>query len=74
MSAASQMADERQVNLVEVGLSKENWVSNGSILRKVEEKMSGSPSSNQNVVRGGPQGEGWDGRGESYWREKERSA
>jgi hypothetical protein len=74
LSVASQMADERQVYLVEAESSKENWVSDGSILRRVEEKMSGSPSSNRKVVRGGPRGERWGGRGGSNWREKERSA
>lgn len=69
LSAASQMPDERQVYLVEAESSKENWVSDGSILHIVEEKISGSPSSNHKVVRGGPQGDGSGGRGGSNQRE-----
>lgn len=74
LSVASQMVVERQVYLVEAESSKENWVFDGSILRRVEEKMSGSPSSNRKVVRGGPRGEGCGGRGRSNQREKEVSA
>lgn len=74
LSVASQMEDERQVYLVEAKSSKENWVSDGSILCSVEEKTSRSPSSNQKVVRGGPRGNGWGGRGGSNQREKEISA
>ena len=74
LGVTSQMAVERQVYLVEEESSKENWVFDGSILRSVEEKMSGSPSSNWKVVWGGPRGEGWGGRGGSNQREKERSA
>lgn len=48
------MADEKRVYLVKAESSKENWVSDGRILRRVEEKMSGSPLSNRKVVRGAP--------------------
>ena len=68
LSVASQMTDEIHVYLVEEESRKENWVSGGSILRRVEEKMSGLPLSNRKVVRGGPRGEGWGGRGGSNWR------
>ena len=74
LSATSQMAAERQVSLMEAESSKENWVFDGSILRRVEEKMSRSPSSNRKVVWSGPRGEGWGGRGGSNRREKEISA
>lgn len=56
LSAASQMADEIREYLVEAESSTENWVFDGSILCRVEKKMSGSPSSNQKVVWGGPRG------------------
>lgn len=73
LSVASQITTERQVYLVEVESSKESWVFDGSILRRIEEKMSDSPSSNRKVVQGGSRGEGWGGRGGSNRREKEIS-
>lgn len=39
LSVASQMVDERYVYLVEAQSNKENWLSDGSILCWVEEKM-----------------------------------
>jgi len=74
LSAASQMENKRQVYLVEEKSSKENWVIDGSILRRVEEEMARSPSSNRKVIRGGPRGEGWGGRGGLNQREKEISS
>ena len=56
LNVTSQLTDEIWVYLVEAESSKENWVSNGSILCRVEENMSGPPSSNRKVVRGGARG------------------
>jgi hypothetical protein len=42
LRVASQMAVERQVYLVEAESNEENWVSGGSIWRRIEENMSGS--------------------------------
>jgi hypothetical protein len=73
LRVASQMMDERQVYLVDVESSKENWVSEGSIWRRWVEKVSGSPSSNRKVVRGGPLGGWWCvGRGGCQPRERRR--
>ena len=71
LSVTSQMAAERQVYLVEAESSKENWVFYGSIFRRVEEKISGSISSNQKVVWGGPEGrDGVEGEGQTGERRK----
>ena len=40
LRAASQMAVERQVYLVEAESNEENWVLGGSIWRRIEENMS----------------------------------
>jgi hypothetical protein len=70
---ASQMVDERQLYLVDAESSKENWVSEGSICRRWVEKVSGSPSSNRKIVRGGPWGGVWREGGVSLEREGKKS-
>ena len=55
-SAAIQIADERQWYLSLVDSREVNWAIGGSACLRVEEKVSGSPSSNLKRVWGGPCG------------------
>ena len=77
LTVASQIADERHWYFAEDELSEEKRASGERIWRISDKKMSGSPSSKQKAACGG---EGWmlgesgAERGESIWRESERSA
>jgi hypothetical protein len=72
LRVASQIADERQSYLAYTKLRDENRSSKGSIWRRWDEEMFGSPLSKRIVVWGRPEGGGVGREGWSARREKER--